>query len=229
MKSLSIIIPIYNEAENIFSLISEIEIILKDNFNYEIIIIDDGSSDKTQEMFKKNTYDSNLSIYLNKSNLGQSYSINKGIKLSKFDNIVTLDGDGQNPPKDILKIAKIFFSNKYELVGGLRLKRKDSIVKKLSSKIANSIRSFILQDKCLDTGCSLKIFDKKFFLKLPYFDGMHRFLPALFLNYGAKTFYIEVDHRPRTKGKSKYGTFDRLIRGIKDLIKVIYLINRARK
>ena len=161
--------------------------------------------------------------------MGQSFSIYYGVHASNYNDIVTLDGDGQNPPKDISKIANIYFSSNYKLVGGLRLNRKDNAIKKISSKIANKIRSFVLNDKCIDTGCSLKIFNKTYFLNLPFFNGMHRFLPALFLAYGCETYYIEVGHRARSKGKSKYGTIDRLIRGIKDLIKVLYLIRRIKK
>lgn len=224
MQTLSIIIPVYNECESIKSLIIEIENVITNKFKYEVIIINDGSTDNTYELITNEIKNPNVYIYNNEINMGQSYSINKGIKLTNYTNIVTIDGDGQNPPKDIIKLANLYFSNKYKLVGGLRLKRRDSIIKKISSRIANSIRSYILKDNCSDTGCSLKIFDKEFFLKLPYFNGMHRFLPALFINFGAKTHFIEVGHRQRKSGKSKYGTFDRLIIGIKDLIKVLYLI-----
>ena len=160
--------------------------------------------------------------------MGQSFSIYTGVKKASYSNIVTIDGDGQNPPDDINKLAKMYFTYKYNLVGGLRLKRRDSFIKKFVPKLQIILELF-LKDNCLDTGCSLKIFDKEFFLTHPFFKGMHRFLPALFQAYGAKTHFIEVGHRPRTKGKSKYGTIDRLIIGTKDLIKVLYLIKRIKK
>ena len=228
MKKISVVIPIYNEQDNIVSLIEEIKLHLSNKFIFEIIIVDDCSTDLSYKNIKNNKEHNDVIVLKNKKNMGQSYSIHYGIKFSKFKNIVTLDGDGQNPPKDIQKIAKCFFSNKFELVGGLRLNRKDTYIKKVSSKIANKVRSSILKDNCLDTGCSLKIFNKDFFLKLPYFNGMHRFLPALFLAHGGNTFFVEVEHRIRLKGKSKYGIFDRLVRGIKDLIKVLYLINKIK-
>ena len=115
------------------------------------------------------------------------------------------------------------------MVGGIRKKRQDSFIKILSSKIANYIRSKILNDNCKDTGCSLKVFSKNIFLEFPYFDGIHRFLPALFKGYGHKTDFINVNHRVRKYGKSKYGTIDRLFRGIRDIIKVKNIINKQIK
>ena len=227
MNRISIVIPIFNESENIINLINEIKKNLQKNFIYEIIVVDDYSNDNSYNKIKQTFND--VLVIRNKKNMGQSFSIYTGVKKASYSNIVTIDGDGQNPPDDINKLAKMYFTYKYNLVGGLRLKRRDSFIKKISSKVANNIRTFFLKDNCLDTGCSLKIFDKEFFLLIPFFKGMHRFLPALFQAYGAKTHFIEVGHRPRTKGKSKYGTIDRLIIGTKDLIKVLYLIKRIKK
>ena len=227
MNKISIVIPIYNEKENIINLIEEIKYNLSNSFKFEIIVVDDFSTDGSYTEVKKKHTD--IILIRNKKNLGQSHSIYIGVQSSNYDHIVTIDGDGQNPPVDIIKIANIYFGSSYKLVGGLRLKRKDNAIKKISSIIANKFRSFILKDKCIDTGCSLKIFYKKSFMELPFFNGMHRFLPALFLALGCETYYVGVGHRPRIKGKSKYGTIDRLIRGIKDLIKVLYLIKRLKK
>ena len=150
-----------------------------------------------------------------KRNKGQSFALREGIISSSFNTIVTIDGDGQNNPKDMPMLLNIFFENKLIcLVGGIRVKRKDSFTKKLTSKMANIFRSFILNDNCIDTGCSLKVLKKKIFLQFPYFSGMHRFLPALFLGYGTKTTFVNVDHRTRTFGKSKYGTIGRFVRGV---------------
>ena len=149
-----------------------------------------------------------------------------GIKNSNHKTVVTLDGDGQNNPKDIPKLLEIYFSKKnFSLIGGIRKKRKDNFLKVASSKIANKIRSFILDDDCVDTGCSLKVFDRDIFLSFPFFNGLHRFLPALFKGYGKNTFFIEVDHRPRVSGISKYGTIDRLFKGIFDIMRVKKIIN----
>ena len=225
-ENFSIIIPCYNEKENIIKLITEIDLNLHEYKSYEVIIVDDGSSDNFKEIISKITEINNLTkIVSHDRNLGQSKAIHTGITKSIYNIIVTLDADGQNNPRDIPKLLKIYFSNKdVSLVGGLRLKRKDNIVKRLSSILANKLRSSILRDNCVDTGCSLKVFDKQVFLKFPFFDGIHRFLPALFIGFGKKTLYVEVDHRPRTLGISKYGTFNRLIRGIRDLYKVRKII-----
>ena len=141
-----------------------------------------------------------------------------------------MDGDGQNNPKDIPKLLEIYFSSKdFTLVSGIRIKRKDSLIKIISSRVANLIRSYILEDKCPDTGCSLKIFQKNIFLDFPYFDGIHRFLPALFNGYGQKIRFIPVDHRSRVKGISKYGIFDRLFKGVYDLFRVKKIIRHYKK
>ena len=228
--SFSIIIPTYNEAENILDLIKEIRFSLKSYKNYEILIIDDGSTDNTLKLLKNYKNKFFFNFIKNNKNIGQSFSILNGVKISKYDTIVTIDADGQNNPKDIPKLLEIYNSSKnYSLVGGLRIDRKDNFIKIISSQIANNVRVFVLKDDCLDTGCSLKIFNKKYFLKLPRFDGMHRFLPALFKGYGYKTYFVEVDHRKRIRGKSKYGTFDRLFRGIFDLINVKLMINKINK
>ena len=221
MKNISIIIPVYNEAENIKSLYQEIIDNITLDENSEIIFINDGSNDQTNEILN-NLQEKNLIKYTNHiTRLGQSRAIYSGVKESKNDIIVTLDGDGQNDPKDILELLNIFIkSGSIHLIGGIRKKRRDNYIKIFSSKIANSIRKFILNDGCNDTGCGLKIFYKDSFLKIPYFDGIHRFLPALFKGYGHKTLFVDVNHRKRTHGKSKYGTMNRLFAGIRDIIKV---------
>jgi len=224
----SIIIPVYNESQNIEKLVIEIFNSLKKFKKFELIFINDGSKDRTLKVLNKlkKKY-KKLSYISNRNNLGQSYSILKGIKNSNFDTIITLDGDGQNNPKDISRLLNIFFKNKnISLVSGIRKKRKDSFIKIISSRFANNIRSFILRDGCRDTGCSLKVFDKKTFLSFPFFNGIHRFLPALYIGYGKKVKYIDVDHRPRIAGISKYGTALRFFRGIRDLIKVIIIIRK---
>ena len=225
----SIVIPVFNEAKNIENLIKEIFDSLIDYKNFDIILVNDSSNDNTLEVVKKLKENSKINLINNLKNKGQSYSIYIGVKKSKYNTIVTIDGDGQNNPKDIPNLLSIYFSNeKIFLVGGIRRNRKDNYIKIISSKAANSIRSKILNDKCKDTGCSLKVFDKLVFQKFPYFNGMHRFLPALFTGYGYKTYFVDVDHRARTFGYSKYGTFDRLFRGIIDIIKVRKIIKNQK-
>lgn len=227
MDNFSIIIPLYNEEENIIELVDEIYISLKNiNYNnFEIILVNDFSKDNTLSIINKLKTKASIQIVSNGKNYGQSYSINMGIKKAKFKTIVTLDGDRQNNPIDIPILVDTYFSNKdIFLVGGIRKKRKDNLIKIFSSKIANKIRSYVFNDHCEDTGCSLKVFDKNIFLEFPFFNGIHRFLPSLFTGYGYKTLFIEVDHRPRIKGISNYGTIDRLYKGIIDMIKVNNII-----
>jgi len=229
MDSVSIVIPIYNEEENLEYLIEEIQETLGSKIDFEIIAIDDYSFDKSYDLLKrlKNKY--NIKIFKNSQNLGQSMSIKRGIDESSRETIVTIDADLQNNPKDILRLIKIYFENDYSLVGGIRNKRKDKIIKILSSKIANVIRSSILKDKCKDTGCSLKIFSKLVFQNFIFFDGIHRFLPAMFSGYGYKTYFVNVDHRPRIKGYSKYGIYNRFFKGIYDIYRVYFILKKIKK
>ena len=225
----SIVIPVFDEAQNIEALVNEIFNSLKDYNDFELIIVNDSSTDNTIDLVCALKKKFNILLINNPKNKGQSFSIHKGIRESKYDTIVTIDGDGQNSPYDISSLLKIYFSNhNISLVGGIRKKRQDNLIKIISSKIANTIRSKLLKDGCEDTGCSLKVFDKRIFLRFPYFDGIHRFLPALFTGYGYKTQFINVDHRPRIKGYSKYGTLDRLYRGIIDIIRVKKIIKEQK-
>ena len=222
MNKISIIIPVYNESNCISLLIDEIVSALKSYIEYEIIVVNDASTDDTLIVLKEINH--NLKIISNKNNIGQSNSILNGIKHSSYNTIVTLDGDGQNNPADILRLVNIYFEQNYNLVSGIRIKRKDSKIKIISSKIANYVRSKYLNDECKDTGCALKVFEKKIFLEFPFFNGIHRFLPALFKGYGYSIKYLEVDHRPRLSGVSKYGTVNRLFRGIRDMFYVKKII-----
>ena len=220
--------PVFNEEDNILRLINELLIALPLNiYKFEIIVVNDCSTDKTLEKLEKLLNKNFIKIITNKKNMGQSYSIYQGIKNSFYETIVNIDGDCQNNPLDIPKLLDLYFSDQeIKLVGGIRKNRKDNFIKIYSSKIANLIRSFILNDDCKDTGCSLKVIDKKIFLKFNFFDGIHRFLPALYKGYGSKTAFIDIDHRARISGKSKYGTLKRLFQGIVDLIRVKIIINK---
>ena len=232
MPSISLIIPIYNEEKNILNLFKEIQSSEAYSKINNIIYVDDSSTDKSlliiESLIKKNN---KTSIIKNKKNYGQSFAIYKGILNSPDDIIITMDGDGQNNPNDINNLIKLYLSNESAyLIGGIRASRKDKLSKIVASKIANYIRKLVLKDDCTDTGCSLKIFDKSTFLEFPYFDGIHRFLPALFKLYNKKTIFVNVDHRYRKYGKSKYGNFERLIKGIRDMIKVKKIMkNRSSK
>ena len=222
---ISIIIPVYNEEKNIYALVEELFKYLDNNIIFEIIIVNDKSIDNTEKILSNISENFNyIKIINNKLNYGQSFSIKNGINNSKFDTILTIDGDGQNNPKNIpMMIEEYFSDDDLKLLGGIRKNRKDSLIKIISSKIANFIRSLILNDNCVDTGCSLKIFHKNTFQLFPFFDGIHRFLPALFKGYGKKTKFVNVDHRKRKYGKSSYGTLMRLIKGLRDIVKVYFI------
>ena len=224
--SFSLIIPCYNEEKNIKILFSEIYQSLQ-NYKYELIIIDDCSEDNSVSVIKENNKFENLKLIINKKNQGQSFCIYEGVGSADYDIIVTLDADGQNNPSDIPNLLTIYQNNKnIDLVAGIRKSRKDKLIKIISSKIANYIRQLIFNDKCTDTGCSLKVFDKESFLLYPYFDGIHRFIPALFRGLNKTALFIDVDHRPRKNGISKYGTIDRALKGFKDIFKVLKIIKQ---
>ena len=228
MINFSIVIPAFNEIENLKILIPEIyNCLKKENYNFELIIVDDCSTDNTYQILDTLKSKYPMILLKNKSNIGQSYSIKNGIELSKSEIIVTMDGDCQNDPSDIPTLLNLYLKKtNLKLVGGIRVNRKDSISKKIASILANHIRSLILNDRCIDTGCSLKVFDKSIFINFPFFNGMHRFLPALFTGYNHETMFIEVKHRYRHTGVSNYNNFKRFFLGIKDIIKVYKIIKR---
>mgnify|MGYP000715159670 FL=1 len=226
---LSVVVPVRNEQDNVESLIAEINSALKSIIKHEIIYVDDGSTDGTNVKLQalKSRYPQ-LRVIRHKKSCGQSTAVRTGVKYAKYDWIATLDGDGQNDPADIPKLINAI-GDGVELVGGnRRLSRRDSWIKKISSIVANTIRSSMLKDDTPDTGCGLKVFSRAAFLDLPYFDHMHRFLPALIKRRGGKVVSVHVAHRHRVHGKSNYGTLDRLMVGIIDLLGVAWLQRRAK-
>ena len=228
-KSLSIVVPVRNEEDNVADLISEIQKSLKRKITYEIIYVDDGSTDQTYKnlIVLQKTY-KELRIIRHQKSSGQSTAVRTGVKHAKYDWIATLDGDGQNNPADIPELLNALKEG-VELVGGNRRhSRRDTWVKRISSVIANSVRSWMLQDDTPDTGCGLKLFSRDAFLDLPYFDHMHRFLPALIKRRGGLIVSVPVSHRPRTHGQSNYGTIDRLLVGVVDLFGVAWLQRRSK-
>ena len=226
---LSVVVPVRNEQDNVESLIAEINSALKSIITHEIIYVDDGSTDGTNVKLQalKSRYPQ-LRVIRHKKSCGQSTAVRTGVKYAKYDWIATLDGDGQNDPADIPKLINAL-GDGVELVGGnRRLSRRDSWIKKISSIVANTIRSTMLKDDTPDTGCGLKVFSRAAFLDIPYFDHMHRFLPALIKRRGGKVVSVHVAHRHRVHGKSNYGTLDRLMVGIVDLLGVAWLQRRAK-
>ena len=231
MYNASLVIPIFNEESNIEYLFEELKNPEVYNLLQNIVYVDDCSSDHSLEILEGLAKtNSKIKIIKHKNNLGQSACILSAAEKLSVTCLVTIDGDGQNNPKDIpLLLSKYFLDEDLFLVGGIRAVRKDGIIKRISSRVANKIRKFILNDDCIDTGCSLKVFDRKLFLGFPFFNGIHRFLPALYKGYGKKTFFIDVDHRPRKYGLSKYGTIDRLFRGVRDMFIVVKILKKHNK
>lgn len=227
-QSFSIVIPCYNESKNITKLYKEIIIALTD-YSYEIIYVDDASSDDSFNYYAEIMIDPKVKIIKQEFNSGQSSCLSLGVNSAKNNIIVTLDGDCQNDPKDILNLFDVYCQNinkNIHLVGGVREKRKDSLIKVYASIIANSFRSFVLQDNCPDTGCGIKVFSKDVFLQIPFFNGLHRFLPALFQGLEYKAVFLKVSHRPREFGKSKYGILKRLFYGLFDIYRVRAMIKK---
>jgi glycosyltransferase involved in cell wall biosynthesis len=230
---LSIVIPVKNEAGNIAPLVGEIDAALDGKgVEYEIIYVDDGSDDATAvELAQLRVTKPRLYVVTHAKSCGQSAAIRSGVKAARAAWIATLDGDGQNDPDDIpslWQIAKAAPATPPLLIAGHRARRQDSWSKRRASKIANAIRRAMLHDDTPDTGCGLKLFPRTLFLDLPYFDHMHRFLPALVLREGGVVRSLPVNHRPRERGASKYGVFDRLWVGIADLFGVMWLCRRRK-
>lgn len=228
---LSVVIPMYNEAENVKPLLDEVFACLENKVGFEVVVVDDGSVDDTLKRLAETREDRpRLSAVRHQRNYGQSAGLYSGIRVSRGRWIATLDGDGQNDPADILRLMEILKKEHRPdqplIVVGARLRRQDRWVRRAASKIANVVRGRLLQDGCRDTGCGLKLFLREDFLDIPHFDHMHRFLPALFRRNGGRVINVTVNHRPRIAGRSKYGILDRLGVGITDLFGVMWLRRR---
>ena len=231
---LSVVIPVRNEAENILPLLSEIHAALENRREFEVVYVDDGSNDSTPgRLAEAQRLHPWLRVLVHSESCGQSAALVTGFRAARGEWIATLDGDGQNDPADIAKLVAARDAARSDaklwLVAGYRRKRQDSWLKRFSSRVANGVRSRLLGDATPDTGCGLKLVLREAYLRLPYFDHMHRFLPALVQRAGGGTVSVEVNHRPRTRGTSNYGMFDRLWVGIVDLFGVMWLQRRAKQ
>ncbi|MFA7276897.1 MAG: glycosyltransferase family 2 protein [Pseudobdellovibrionaceae bacterium] len=229
--NISVVIPVMNEAENIAVLVAEIETASARVPITEIVLVNDGSTDDTAPIIR-GLIASNPKITLVSHTVrsGQSAALRTGIRVARNPVVVTMDGDGQNDPADIVQLYEAFCTSPAAsmlLVAGQRAKRQDSLLKKFTSRTGNFIRRSLLKDGVRDTGCSLKMFRRDDYLALPYFNHMHRFLPALFAREYGTILLRDVGHRHRTRGVSKYGFWDRLWAGIFDLTGVLWLKTRA--
>jgi dolichol-phosphate mannosyltransferase len=227
----SIVVPVRNEAGNVAPLIAEIAAALDGRWRYEIIYVNDGSTDSTPahlaEIMQQRA---NLRRIDHAVSSGQSAAVRTGVRAARGAIVATLDGDGQNDPAFLPDLIAAIRDGdgRIGLAAGQRIGRKDTGFKKLQSRIANGVRNAILRDGTRDTGCGLKAFRRDVFLVLPYFDGLHRFLPALVRREGYDIAYVDVIDRPRHSGVSNYGFFDRLWIGIMDLVGVWWLIRRKK-
>jgi dolichol-phosphate mannosyltransferase len=229
--AVSIVVPVRNEAENVAPLVAEIVSALDGRWVYEIIYVNDGSTDATAgrlaDLMKQHRQ---LRKLKHDHSSGQSAAVRSGVRAACGAIVATLDGDGQNNPVFLpdLIAAVENGGGRVGLAAGQRVGRKDTGFKKLQSRIANGVRNGILRDGTRDTGCGLKAFPREVFLSMPYFDGLHRFLPALVRREGFEIAYVDVIDRPRHSGVSNYGFFDRLWIGIMDLAGVWWLIRRKK-
>ncbi|HSD68481.1 MAG TPA: glycosyltransferase family 2 protein [Woeseiaceae bacterium] len=229
---LSVVIPVCNEAGNVATLASEISTALDGRLHFEVLFVDDGSSDATAaEVLKvRDGSSSPIRLLQHDKCIGQSAGIRTGVLAAKAPWIATLDGDGQNDPADIPLLIEALqdydADGKLKLVMGNRTTRRDTLLRRFSSRVANAVRSTVLHDGTPDTGCGIKLFERDMFLQLPHFNHMHRFLPALVQRAGHRVISVPVNHRPRMRGASKYGVGNRLWVGIVDLFGVMWLIRR---
>lgn len=228
---ITVVVPVMNEESNLAPLISEIIAASQKSPITEIIYVDDGSNDKTFEILKSlKTQYPILRVLQHSKRSGQSAGLWTGIKAATNNVIATLDGDGQNDPADIPLVYDLYKTKTANgakiMVAGQRKKRQDNLGRRLSSRFANNLRSFLLKDNTRDTGCSLKMFAREDYLNLPYFNHMHRYLPALMMRGGVEIAHVDVSHRPRTAGNSKYTNFGRALVGISDLMGVMWLQRR---
>ena len=227
----AIAIPMLNEAETVPDLLGGCVMAARTLGPFEICVTNDGSTDETGTallQFRADHPDVMLTIITHPRPAGQSAAVHAAVRASRAPFIATLDGDGQNPPEELPKILAPLLAEapKLGLVAGQRVKRDDPVAKRLASKAANAVRGWLLRDGTRDTGCGLKAFRRDAFLALPYFNHMHRYLPALFQRDGWDIAHVDVAHKPRLAGASKYTNLGRAIVGLSDLLGVAWLIRR---
>jgi dolichol-phosphate mannosyltransferase len=228
--ALSVVIPVHDEEANIGPLVAETLASLAPLGAFEIVCVDDRSTDRTLAVLRALAIDvSPLRVLAHPKRRGQSAAIRTGVKAARGAWIATMDGDGQNDPRDIPRLIAQRETSRPEvkLFAGWRVDRKDSGSKRWASRWANRIRSAALRDRTPDTGCGIKLFEREAFLDLPYFDHMHRYLPALMQRAGWATVSVPVSHRPRLAGRSKYGNLSRAVAGLWDLLGVAWLMRRS--
>ena len=233
--ALSVVIPVHDEADNVGPLAAETHAALDGRVEFEIVYVDDASGDDTPQRLRELARnDPRLRVLRHRVNAGQSTALLTGVRHARGALIATLDGDGQNDPADIPALLARWHDEQRAgadgplLIAGWRASRRDTWIRRLSSRIANGVRRRVLGDGTPDTGCGLKLFRRDDFLALPYFDHLHRFLPALVIRHGGRVVSVPVNHRPRLRGRSHYGVGNRLFVGIVDMGGVLWLRRRTR-
>ena len=230
---LSVVIPLNDELPNVRPLLEEIAAVLRE-IDYEVIAVDDGSTDGTLgELQRVAAEVGRVRVLRHEERRGQSTALYSGIRAASSELVATLDGDLQNDPRDVFALLERYFTEpdrqSVGLLIGHRVRRRDSRTRRFASRFANGLRSRVLHDETPDTGCGIKVVRRSVFLELPYFDHMHRFLPALTQRAGYRVLSVPVHHRPRIHAKAHYGTLDRAWGGVVDLVGVAWLMRRERR
>ena len=232
MLNVSIVIPAKNEAENIQALLQGICDACAGHAPFEVIVVDDGSTDDTSgAVLSFMRGHPNVRLLQNRTSGGQSAAVHSGVRAARAPLICTLDGDGQNPPQELPRLLAPLLAADATAIGivaGQRVARQDTLSKRLASKMANSLRGWLLQDGTRDTGCGLKAFRRDAFLDLPFFNHMHRYLPALFVRDGWSVAHVDVSHQARGAGRSNYNNLQRALVGAVDLLGVMWLLRRRK-
>ncbi|HEY5644772.1 MAG TPA: glycosyltransferase family 2 protein, partial [Pseudomonadales bacterium] len=233
MTALSVVVPVHNEAGNVRTLCDEIRWALERGPDYEVVFVDDASGDDTLAVLAElRRADMRIRVLHHEKRCGQSAALLSGVRAARAEWVVTLDGDCQNDPGDIPRLLAARDTPgapaDLGLVNGHRRLRRDSRLRRWSSRVANAVRAALLRDATADSGCGLRLFRRDMFLALPFFDHMHRFVPALMLRQGGAVLSVEVNHRPRKSGHSHYGISNRVWVGIADLLGVYWLQRRMK-
>ena len=234
--ALSVVVPVHDEEQNVLPLLQEIHAALAGVVEFEVLFVDDASTDATLANLRSaQPALPRLRVLRHLLNCGQSAALTTGVRRARAPLVVTLDGDGQNDPADIPALLQHWHAESRSaskgqpvLLAGWRQHRRDHGLRRWSSRVANGFRARLLGDGTPDTGCGLKMFEREVFLRLPHFDHMHRFLPALVLREGGRVISVPVHHRPRLRGRSHYGVWNRLWVGLVDVLGVMWLRRRIR-
>ncbi len=228
---IAVVVAVFNEEGNVASVATEVVEAFDGVEAFELLFVDDGSTDATAQITAELAgSEPRIRLVRHAVRCGKSRALRTGVEAARAPWIATLDGDGQNDPRDLVAMVGIAWSRAEEapLIAGIRTRRDDPWPRRVATRFANGLRSRALGDRCPDTACGMKVFRREDFLRLPCFEGMHRFLPALFLRYGAPVVNHPVSHRARRTGRSKYTNYGRALVGLADLFGVMWLLNRTR-